>query len=276
MEEIIRIKDLKKQFGKNKVLKGIDFDLKASERVVVLRPSGSGKSTFLRCINRMEEPTSGEIYFGNTLITDKNIQKMRQDIGMVFQHFNLINNLTVMKNLTLAPVTLKLMGEEEAEKKAMGLLHHIGLANKAEAYPASLSGGQKQRIAIVRAMMMNPKVLLFDEPTSALDPESIGGVLSLIREVAKAGMTMMIVTHEMNFAKEIATRIVFVDEGRIIEEGTPKEFFEHPKTPRVKGKRILREGIISSFYGIIYTNKGRKNENIMRECWFVIFEVSAL
>lgn len=233
-EKIIRVKDLKKEFGKNKVLRGVNFELGAGERVVVLGPSGSGKSTFLRCINRIEEPTAGEIYFGDTLITDKNIQKIRQDIGMAFQHFNLINNLTVMKNLTLAPVILKLMDEETAEKKARELLRHIGLANKAEAYPASLSGGQKQRIAIVRAMMLNPKVMLFDEPTSALDPESIGDVLSLIREVAKAGMTMMIVTHEMNFAKEIATRIVFVDEGRIVEEGTPKEFFGQPKTPRVR------------------------------------------
>lgn len=234
MEEIIRIKDLKKQFGKNKILKGIDFDLKASERVVVLGPSGSGKSTFLRCINRMEEPTSGEIYFENTLITDKNIQKMRQAIGMVFQHFNLINNLTVMENLTLAPVKLKLMNRETAEKKARGLLRHIDLLDKAESFPASLSGGQKQRIAIIRAMMMEPKVLLFDEPTSALDPESIGDVLDLIREVADGGMTIMIVTHEMSFAKEIATRVVFIDEGKIIEEGTPEEFFAHPKTPRVK------------------------------------------
>ena len=161
-------------------------------------------------------------------------QKIRQDIGMVFQHFNLISNLTVMKNLTLAPVVLKLMNEEEAEKKARGLLRHIDLLSKAEAFPASLSGGQKQRIAIVRAMMMNPKVLLFDEPTSALDPESIGDVLSLIREVADAGMTIMIVTHEMSFAKEIATRVVFIDEGKIIEEGTPKEFFGQPKTPRVR------------------------------------------
>ena len=217
MEEIIRIKDLKKQFGKNKVLKGIDFDLKTSERVVVLGPSGSGKSTFLRCINRMEEPTSGEIYFENTLITDKNIQKMRQAIGMVFQHFNLINNLTVMENLTLAPVKLKLMSQEAAEKKARGLLRHIDLLDKAESFPASLSGGQKQRIAIIRAMMMEPKVLLFDEPTSALDPESIGDVLDLIREVADGGMTIMIVTHEMSFAKEIATRVVFIDEGKIIE-----------------------------------------------------------
>lgn len=233
-EKVIKIKDLKKEFGKNKVIRGLDFELDKGERVVVLGPSGSGKSTFLRCINRMEEPTSGEIYFENTLVTDKNIQKIRQDIGMVFQHFNLISNLTVMKNLTLAPVVLKLMNEEEAEKKARGLLRHIDLLSKAEAFPASLSGGQKQRIAIVRAMMMNPKVLLFDEPTSALDPESIGDVLSLIREVADAGMTIMIVTHEMSFAKEIATRVVFIDEGKIIEEGTPKEFFGQPKTPRVR------------------------------------------
>lgn len=240
-DKIIRIKDLKKEFGKNKVLRGIDFELGRGENVAILGTSGSGKSTFLRCINRMETPTSGEIYFDNTLITDKNIQKMRQDIGMVFQHFNLINNLTVMQNLTLAPVTLKLMNEEAAEKKARGLLRHIDLLNKADAFPASLSGGQKQRIAIIRAMMMSPKVLLFDEPTSALDPESIGDVLSLIREVADAGMTVMIVTHEMGFAKEIASRVIFLDGGKIIEQGTPKEFFENPKTPRVREflKKVL-------------------------------------
>ncbi|WP_129735094.1 amino acid ABC transporter ATP-binding protein [Candidatus Nanosyncoccus alces] len=231
---MIRIKNLKKEFGKNKVLRGIDFELNKGEKVVILGASGSGKSTFLRCINRMEEPTSGEIYFGDTLITDKNIQKMRQNIGMVFQHFNLINNLTVMQNLILAPVKLKLMDEETAEKRARGLLKHIGLLSKADAFPASLSGGQKQRVAIIRAMMMSPKVLLFDEPTSALDPESIGDVLSLIREVAEAGMTIMIVTHEMNFAKEIATRVIFLDQGKIIEEGKPREFFEQPKTPRVR------------------------------------------
>ena len=233
-EKIIQIKNLKKEFGKNKVLRGINFELNKGEKVVILGASGSGKSTFLRCINRMEEPTSGEIYFGDTLITDKNIQKMRQNIGMVFQHFNLINNLTVMQNLILAPVKLKLMDEETAEKRARGLLKHIGLLSKADAFPASLSGGQKQRVAIIRAMMMNPKVLLFDEPTSALDPESIGDVLSLIREVAEAGMTIMIVTHEMNFAKEIATRVIFLDQGKIIEEGKPREFFEQPKTPRVR------------------------------------------
>ena len=191
-ENILKIKGLKKEFGKNKVLRGIDFELKDKERVVVLGPSGSGKSTFLRCINRMEEPTTGEIQFKGTPITDKNIQKMRQEIGMVFQHFNLITNLTVMENLTLAPVKLKLMSQEVAEKKARDLLRHIDLLGKAKAYPASLSGGQQQRIAIIRAMMMEPEVLLFDEPTSALDPESIGDVLSLIQEVVGAGMTTVI------------------------------------------------------------------------------------
>ena len=240
-DTVLAIKNLKKEFGKNKVLKGIDFNLQDKERVVVLGPSGSGKSTFLRCINRMEEPTSGEIYFMGTLITDQNIQQMRQQIGMVFQYFNLINNLTVMENLTLAPVKLKILTKEAAEKKARNLLRHIGLSNKASSYPAALSGGQKQRIAIIRAMMMSPKILLFDEPTSALDPESIGDVLDLIHEVADAGMTTMIVTHEMGFAKEIASRIVFIDEGHIIEEGTPTEFFNHPKTPRVQEflKKVL-------------------------------------
>lgn len=238
---MISVQKLKKSFGANKVLKGIDFELAAGEKVVVIGPSGSGKSTFLRCINRIEEPTAGKIYFDGELITEKNIQKIRQNIGMVFQHFNLIRNLTVMENLTLAPVTLKLMTEEAAEKKARGLLRHIDLLNKAEAFPASLSGGQQQRVAIVRAMMLEPKVLLFDEPTSALDPESIGDVLALIHEVVDGGMTVMIVTHEMNFAREIATRVVFIDEGRIIEENTPKEFFSHPKTPRVQEflKKVL-------------------------------------
>ncbi|MBR2998508.1 amino acid ABC transporter ATP-binding protein [Candidatus Saccharibacteria bacterium] len=228
------IKNLHKSFGKNKVLNGINFELKEGERVVVLGPSGSGKSTFLRCINWMEEPTAGEIYLDGTLVTEKNVRKVRRNIGMVFQHFNLINNLTVMENLTLAPVKLKVMKRAAAEKRAMELLRHIGLTSKANAYPASLSGGQKQRVAIIRAMMMSPEVLLFDEPTSALDPESIGDVLSLIRELAEQGMTIIIVTHEMNFAKEIATRIVFIDKGKIIEEGTPREFFEKPKTPRVR------------------------------------------
>lgn len=235
------VKNLKKSFGNNKVLRGIDFELKEGERVVVLGPSGSGKSTFLRCINWMEEPTSGEIIFDGEVVTEKNIRRIRRNLGMVFQHFNLINNMTVMENLLLAPLKLKLMKRDAAEKRAMELLRHIGLPSKADAYPASLSGGQKQRVAIIRAMMLNPEVLLFDEPTSALDPESIGDVLSLIRELADRGMTIMIVTHEMSFAREIATRIVFIDKGKIIEEGEPDEFFEHPKTDRVKEflRRIL-------------------------------------
>ena len=228
------VKNLRKSFGKNKVLNGINFELKEGERVVILGPSGSGKSTFLRCINWMEEPTSGEIIFDGELVTEKNIRRVRRNLGMVFQHFNLISNMTVMENLTLAPVKLRLMKRAAAEKRAMELLRHIGLPSKAQAYPASLSGGQKQRVAIVRAMMLSPEVLLFDEPTSALDPESIGDVLSLIRELADQGMTIMIVTHEMSFAKEIATRLVFIDKGRIIEEGAPEEFFNHPKTTRVK------------------------------------------
>ena len=234
MENILEVKGLKKQFGKHKVIRGIDFNLKFGEKVVILGPSGSGKSTFLRLLNWIEIPTSGEIRFNGEVLTKKNIRKVRQDIGMVFQHFNLINNLTVMENLTLAPMKLKLMSEDMAEEKARALLRHIGLSGKAEAYPASLSGGQKQRVAIIRAMMMEPKVLLFDEPTSALDPESIGDVLDLISELAKGGMTMMVVTHEIPFAKKIGTRIVFIDEGRIIEEGAPEEFFGAPKTKRVK------------------------------------------
>ncbi|MBR2831156.1 amino acid ABC transporter ATP-binding protein [Candidatus Saccharibacteria bacterium] len=231
---MIQVMNLKKNFGKNRVLRGIDFSLAKGERVVVLGPSGSGKSTFLRCINRMEEPSSGEIYFDGTLITKKNIRKMREEIGMVFQHFNLINNLTVLENMTLAPVKLKILDYDAAVKKARKLLKHIDLLDKIDAYPASLSGGQKQRIAIVRALMMDPMVMLFDEPTSALDPEAIGDVLELIHEVAREGMTMMIVTHEMSFAKEIASRVVFIDEGKIIEEGEPRKFFEHPETKRVQ------------------------------------------
>lgn len=233
-KNIISVRGLKKAFGDNKVLTGIDFDLFEGEKVVVLGPSGSGKSTFLRCINRLEEPSSGEISFEDTLITDKNIQEMRAKIGMVFQHFNLINNLTVMENLTLAPVKLRKFSLDEAEAKARKLLRHIGLSEKADAFPASLSGGQKQRVAIVRALMMEPSVLLFDEPTSALDPEAIGDVLDLIHEVVDNGMTTIIVTHEMNFAREIASRVVFIDEGRIVEEGAPDKFFSRPKTPRVK------------------------------------------
>lgn len=231
---LLRAKNLKKTFGENRVLRGIDFELKAGERVVLLGPSGSGKSTFLRCLNRLEEPTSGEIYFKDILVTDKNIRKVRAHVGMVFQHFNLINNLTVLDNLILAPVKLHLMKRKAAKRRALELLREIGLEDKAEAYPASLSGGQKQRVAIVRAMMLEPDVLLFDEPTSALDPEAIEDVLALIRELAERGMTIIIVSHEMSFAKEIASRVVFIDGGKVVEEGTPEEFFEHPKTERVR------------------------------------------
>ncbi|MBQ9180656.1 amino acid ABC transporter ATP-binding protein [Candidatus Saccharibacteria bacterium] len=231
---VIRVKNLRKTFGENKVLRGINFKLMPGERVVVLGPSGSGKSTFLRCLNRLEEPSKGEIFFDGALVTDKNIREVRTKMGMVFQHFNLINNLDVMDNLTLAPVKLKLMSEEAAEEKARQLLQHIGLADKMMAFPASLSGGQKQRVAIIRAMMMEPEVLLFDEPTSALDPEAITDVLDLIRELAQGGMTIIIVTHEMGFAREIASRVVFIDRGKIIEEGTPNTFFTHPETERVK------------------------------------------
>ena len=234
MENILEVKGLKKQFGKHKVIRGVDFNLKFGEKVVILGPSGSGKSTFLRLLNWIEIPTSGEIRFNGEVLSKKNIRKVRQNIGMVFQHFNLINNLTVLENLTLAPMKLKLMSEDMAERRARELLRHIGLVGKAEMYPSSLSGGQKQRVAIIRAMMMEPKVLLFDEPTSALDPESIGDVLSLVEELAEGGMTMIVVTHEIPFAKKIGTRIVFIDKGRIIEDAEPKEFFEKPKTPRVR------------------------------------------
>lgn len=232
--KIITIKKLKKDFGENKVLRGIDLAVEKGERVVVLGPSGSGKSTLLRSINRLEEPSAGEIYFHDTLITNKNIRSVREKVGMVFQHFNLITNLTVIENLMLAPVKLGLMENSIAEKRAQELLRHIGLMDKAESFPASLSGGQKQRVAIVRAMMMGPEVILFDEPTSALDPEAIGDVLTLIRELAERGMTIIIVTHEIGFAREIATRVVFLDKGKIIEEGTPEEFFEAPQTPRAQ------------------------------------------
>lgn len=231
---MISVKNLRIQFKDNHVLKGIDFELNQGERVVIIGPSGSGKSTFLRCINRLEEPTSGEIYFDGQLITDTNIRQIRQKVGMVFQHFNLIKNMTVMENLVLAPVELGLMDKKSAESKALKLLKEIDLIDKKDAFPVNLSGGQQQRVAIIRSIMLGPEVLLFDEPTSALDPESISDVLDLIRKIADDGMTIMIVTHEIGFAKEIATRVVFFDEGKIVEENTPKEFFEKPKTARVK------------------------------------------
>ena len=238
---MISVKDLHISFKDNHVLKGVNFELKKDERVAILGPSGCGKSTFLRCINRLETPTAGEIYFKDQLITNKNIDEVRQKIGMVFQHFNLIKNMTVMENLVFAPVELGRLSRPKAEKKASELLKSIDLGSKKDAYPASLSGGQQQRVAIIRAMMLDPEVLLFDEPTSALDPESIGDVLSLIRELAKTNITMIFVTHEINFAKEVATRVIFMDEGHIIEENTPKQFFDSPKTPRVREflKKVL-------------------------------------
>ncbi len=233
---MIVTKDLHKHFGDHEVLKGIDQHIKKGEKVVIVGPSGSGKSTFLRCLNLLEVPTGGEIWFENELITDKNcdINKTRQKMGMVFQQFNLFPHLTVLDNITLAPVRLKLQTKEEAEANAMRLLQRIGLSEKANAYPPQLSGGQKQRIAIVRSLAMNPDVMLFDEPTSALDPEMVGEVLELMRELANEGMTMVVVTHEMGFAREVARRVLFIDDGKILEESEPTEFFSNPKHPRLR------------------------------------------
>lgn len=233
---MIRVEGLKKSFGSNEVLKGIDYEIKKGEKIVVVGPSGSGKSTFLRCLNLLEQPTAGKIWFEDQLITDPKakLDEIREHMGMVFQQFNLFNNLTILKNITLAPIQLKLMSKAEAHEKAFQLLDRIGLRDKADAYPSQLSGGQKQRIAIIRALAMNPKVMLFDEPTSALDPEMVGEVLSVMRELAESGMTMFVVTHEMGFAREVGTRVVFMDDGQILEENTPQEFFEHPQNPRLQ------------------------------------------
>ena len=233
---MIEVKGLKKDFEGLQVLKGIDYAINQGEKIVIIGPSGSGKSTFLRCLNLLEEPTAGTVKVDGVDITDPrtDIDKMRQRMGMVFQHFSLFPHKTVLQNITFAPVQLKLQTKEEAKANAMRLLKRIGLEDKADEYPNKLSGGQKQRIAIVRALAMNPEVMLFDEPTSALDPEMVGEVLDLIRELANEGMTMVIVTHEMGFAREVATKILFVDEGIIKEENTPKEFFEHPKNPRLQ------------------------------------------
>ncbi len=231
---MVHVENLKKNFDKLEVLKDISIDIKEGEVVVLLGPSGSGKSTFLRCINRLEESTSGKIVVDGIDITDKHtdINKAREDIGMVFQHFNLFNNKNVIDNIMLAPVELKKMTKEEAHNKAMSLLERVGLSDKADAYPSQLSGGQKQRVAIARALAMNPNVILFDEPTSALDPEMVGEVLDVMKELAEAGMTMIVVTHEIGFAREVADRIVFVDGGYIVEQGTPDEVINHPKEKR--------------------------------------------
>ena len=234
---MIVTKDLQKAFGDNLVLKGINEHIKQGEKVAIIGPSGSGKSTFLRCLNMLEEPTGGEIWFEGQNITAKrcDLNMVRRRMGMVFQHFNLFPHLTVKQNITLAPVYLKMMTQKEADARAMQLLERIGLPEKADTYPSRLSGGQKQRIAIVRALAMNPDVMLFDEPTSALDPEMVGEVLDLIRELAAEGMTMVIVTHEMGFAREVATRVLFMDEGIIMEQNEPKEFFANPQNSRLKG-----------------------------------------
>ena len=235
-EVMIHVDNLKKAFGDNVVLNGITQDIRKGEKVVIIGPSGSGKSTFLRCLNLLEVPTSGKIIFEGVDLTSKDadINKIRQKMGMVFQHFNLFPNMTVRRNITLAPVRTGYMKQDEADAEAERLLTRVGLLDKADAYPASLSGGQKQRIAIVRALAMNPDMLLFDEPTSALDPEMVGEVLEVMKELANLGMTMAVVTHEMGFAREVGTRVLFIDEGIVKEENTPQEFFSNPQNPRLK------------------------------------------
>ena len=233
---MIDVKHLSKSFGDNLVLDDISEHIAPGEKVVIIGPSGSGKSTFLRCLNLLETPTKGTITFDGMEITDPkaDIDKIRQQMGMVFQHFNLFPNMTIRRNITLAPVRTKLMGQEEADDTATALLKRVGLEEKADAYPSQLSGGQKQRIAIVRALAMKPKVMLFDEPTSALDPEMVGEVLDVMKELANEGMTMVVVTHEMGFAREVGSRVLFMDGGHIMEQNTPQEFFDHPQNPRTQ------------------------------------------
>jgi len=237
---VITVKDLYKTFhtlsSDVNVLKGINQEIQKGEKVVIVGPSGSGKSTFLRCLNLLEQPTSGEVWFEGTQINvpESNINQLRQKMGMVFQHFNLFPHLTVKQNITLAPVCVKLKTQQEADDQAIQLLERVGLADKADSYPVQLSGGQKQRIAIVRALAMNPDVMLFDEPTSALDPEMVGEVLQVMKELAADGMTMVVVTHEMGFAREVATRVLFMDDGQVVEEAAPNEFFDHPQNLRLK------------------------------------------
>ena len=231
---MIAVEHLTKRFGKNLVLDDISETIQEGEKVVVIGPSGSGKSTFLRCLNLLEEPTAGTITFDGTVITNPkvDIDAVRRQMGMVFQHFNLFPNMTIRKNITLAPVRTKLMSQQEADDTATALLRRVGLEDKADAYPAQLSGGQKQRIAIVRALAMKPKLMLFDEPTSALDPEMVGEVLEVMKQLAEEGMTMVVVTHEMGFAREVGSRVLFMDGGHILEQNTPAEFFAHPQEPR--------------------------------------------
>lgn len=235
-ETLIKVENLQKAFGEIQVLDGIDIEIKKGNVVVVIGPSGSGKSTFLRCLNLLEMPTGGSIFLDGTDITDPkvDINVHRQKMGMVFQQFNLFPHMTILKNMSLAPIKLLGMSKEDAEAKAMELLERVGLADRAESYPNQLSGGQKQRVAIVRALCMNPDVMLFDEPTSALDPEMVGEVLEVMKDLAKSGMTMVVVTHEMGFAKEVADTVVFIDDGKIQEQAPPDEFFANPKNPRTK------------------------------------------
>ncbi len=233
---MIDVKNLSKSFGDHLVLDDLSEHIYPGEKVVVIGPSGSGKSTFLRCLNLLETPTAGTITFNGVEVTNTktNIDQIRQQMGMVFQHFNLFPNMTIRKNITLAPVRTGLMMQEEADETAAVLLKRVGLLDKADAYPAQISGGQKQRIAIVRALAMQPKVMLFDEPTSALDPEMVGEVLDVMKELAQEGMTMVVVTHEMGFAKEVGSRVLFMDSGKILEQNTPQEFFDHPQNPRTR------------------------------------------
>ncbi len=233
---IIKVEDLHKSFGDVHVLKGIDYEIKKGEVIVVIGPSGSGKSTFLRCLNLLEQPTGGKVFFEGADITNPkvNIDKHRQKMGMVFQHFNLFPHKTILQNMTLAPMKLLKKSKANANAQAQALLDRVGLGDRGNAFPSQLSGGQKQRIAIVRALCMNPDVMLFDEPTSALDPEMVGEVLDVMKNLAAEGMTMVVVTHEMGFAKEVGTKVVFIDEGKIIEENTPDEFFANPKNPRLR------------------------------------------
>jgi len=231
---VIDVKNLQKRFGDLVVLDGIDLKVDPGDVIVLVGPSGCGKSTFLRCLTHLEEPTGGQIFIDGKEVTDRDIDHVRSRMGMVFQHFNLFPHMTVKKNITFAPVKLRKMTQAEADKKAMDLLERIGLADKADEYPNMLSGGQKQRIAIVRALAMDPEVLLFDEPTSALDPEMVGEVLELMKKLAKNGMTMVVVTHEMGFAKEVASRVIFIDKGKIQEDKPPQEFFANPENPRLR------------------------------------------
>lgn len=235
-EALLQVRGLKKHFGHLEVLRGIDIDIHKGEVVAVIGPSGSGKSTFIRCLNRLEEPTVGEVIFEGQQINTKSadIDKIRQKIGMVFQNFNLFSNMTIMQNITAAPINVKKIPKDQAEERALKLLDRVGLKDKAAEYPVRLSGGQRQRVAIARALAMDPDILLFDEPTSALDPEMVGEVLNVMKELAEDGMTMVVVTHEMGFAREVSDRVIFIDQGVIQEENEPKEFFANPKNPRLK------------------------------------------